>query len=107
MLSVLEIIPFWLMVVVVFRDLVIIGGNLLMALFFSSMEMRPLMISKLNTVVQIFYIVLVLVALTWQLDLSTSLYLIGLLVAFTSVSSGLAYVYIGSIKATKMSEQVR
>lgn len=107
MLSVLEIIPFWLMVVVVFRDLVIIGGNLLMALFFSSMEMRPLMISKLNTVVQIFYIVLVLVALTWQLDLSTSLYLLGLLVALTSVSSGLAYVYIGSVKATNMSEEVR
>lgn len=105
MLSVLEIIPFWLMVVVVFRDIVIIGGNLLMVLFFSTMEMKPLAISKLNTVVQIFYIVLVLASLSFGWEYVGFVAGVGVFVAITSVSSGLAYVYIGSIKATKMSEE--
>ncbi len=105
MLSVLEIIPFWLMVVVVFRDLVIIGGNLLMVLFFSSIEMRPLLISKLNTVVQIFYIVLVLASLSFGWEYSGLMVLTAFAVATTSVLSGLGYVYIGSVKATKMSEE--
>lgn len=105
MLSVSGLIPFWLMVVVVFRDLVIVGGNLLLTLFFSSMEMRPLFISKLNTCMQILYIVLVLAALSWQIEYQAILHIIGIVVAVTSVLSGLAYVYIGSVKATKMSEQ--
>jgi len=105
MLSVLEIIPFWLMVVVVFRDLVIIGGNLPMALFFSTMEMKPLGISKINTVVQILYIVLVLASLSFEFNSLALITVVGMLVAVTSVSSGLAYVYIGSVKATKMSEE--
>ncbi len=105
MLSVLEIIPFWLMVVVVFRDLVIIGGNLLLILFFSSMQMRPLLISKLNTLLQILYIVLVLAALSFEWSYDAFVHNIGLAVAISSVLSGLAYVYIGSIKATKMSAE--
>lgn len=105
MLSVLEIVPFWLMVVVVFRDIVIIGGNLLMILFFSSMEMKPLMISKINTVMQIFYIVLVLASLSFAWEYSGFVGFIGIVVAITSILSGLAYVYIGSVKATRMTEE--
>lgn len=105
MLSVLEIIPFWLMVVVVFRDLIIIGGNLLMILFFSTMEMKPLLVSKLNTVMQIFYIVLVLASLYFGWQYSGFTTLVGVCVAITSVFSGLGYVYIGSLKAMKMSEE--
>jgi len=104
MLSVMGIIPFWLMVVVVFRDIIIIGGNLLMVLFFSSMEMKPLAISKLNTVIQILYIVLVLASLSFGWQYSDFISLVGIAVAITSVLSGLSYVYIGSIKATQMSE---
>lgn len=105
MLSVLEIVPFWLMVVVVFRDIVIIGGNLLMILFFSSMEMRPLLISKLNTVVQIFYIVLVLASLSFGWVYPGFVAAIGIFVAITSVLSGLSYVYIGSVRATRLTEE--
>lgn len=105
MLSVLEVVPFWLMVVVVFRDIVIVGGNLLLILFFSSMKMRPLAISKLNTCLQIFYIVMVLATLSWQVEYDSLIHLLGLCVALTSVLSGLAYVYIGSKEATNMSEQ--
>jgi len=71
MLSLIGVIPFWLMVIVVFRDLIIVGGYLLMVLFFGSVKMQPLIVSKINT-----------------FTLSTT------------VVSGLAYVYIWSVKAT-------
>ena len=105
MLTVLEFIPFWLMVVVVFRDVVILGGNLVMVLFFSSMEMKPLLISKVNTFVQILYIVLVLASLSFGWSYPDLLTLLVIVVATTSVLSGLSYVYIGSVKATRISEQ--
>ena len=104
MLSVMGLIPFWLMVAVVFRDVVIVGGYLLMVLFFGSVKMEPLIISKLNTFMQIAYIVLVLGALAIQYDLSSVQPVFSYLVLSTSVISGLAYVYIWSVKATNTDE---
>lgn len=99
MLSVLELIPFWLMVVVVFRDAVIVGGYLLMVLFFGAVDMQPLRISKLNTVVQISFVVVMLAALAWSLELGIGLMVMSYFVLLTSTASGLAYVYIWSMKA--------
>jgi len=104
MLSVMEVIPFWLMVTVVFRDVVIVGGYLLMVLFFGSVKMEPLVVSKVNTFTQIAYIVLVLGALALQYDFGTIQAVLNYLVLLTSVISGLAYVYIWSVKATNTSE---
>lgn len=106
MLSILGIIPFWLMVVVVFRDVVIIAGYLIMVLFFGSVEMKPLLISKINTVVQISFIIIVLAALALQLEIAQLIFIASLIVLLTSVASGLAYVYIWSIKATNNAEQL-
>lgn len=105
MLSVMNLIPFWLMVAVVFRDVVIVGGYLIMVLFFGAVQMQPLKISKLNTFFQISYIGLVLCALAWQLQLSELIRWVGYLVLATSVVSGLAYVYIWSVKATNRIEE--
>jgi cardiolipin synthase len=100
MLSVMGIIPFWLMVVVVFRDIVIVGGYLIIVLFFGSVQMQPLKISKLNTLTQISYIVVVLGALAWTAELGSYLTWMNYAVLLTSVVSGVSYVYIWSIKAT-------
>lgn len=99
MLAVMELIPFWLVVAVVFRDLIIVGGYLLMLLFFESVKIAPLAISKINTFLQITYIVLVLLALTWSLDLSLILPVLSYCVLLSSIASGLMYVLIGSKKA--------
>lgn len=104
MLSVMELIPFWVMVVVVFRDAIIVGGYLLMVVFFGSVQMEPLMVSKLNTFTQISYIVVVLIALAGQLDFSAFMSWFNYAVLLTGVSSGLAYVYIWSLKAMKHTE---
>ncbi len=105
MLSVMNLIPFWLMVAVVFRDVVIVGGYLIMVLFFGAVQMQPLKISKLNTFFQISYIGLVLCALAWQLQLGELMRWVGYLVLATSVVSGLAYVYIWSVKTTNRIEE--
>ncbi len=105
MLSVLGLIPFWLMVAVVFRDVIIVGGYLLMVLFFGSVKMQPLIISKVNTFTQIAYIVLVLLALAMNSDFSAIQPILSYAVLATSVISGLAYVYIWSIKATNSDQQ--
>jgi cardiolipin synthase len=105
MLSILELIPFWLMVVVVFRDVIIVCGYLIMVLFFGSVEMHPLKISKLNTVLQIVLIVIVLAAAAGASSLLGVLGVLSYAVLVSSVLSGAAYVYIWSIPATKSDSQ--
>ena len=101
MLSFMELIPFWLMVVVVFRDVLIISGYLVMEMFFGSITVQPLKISKINTFLQITYIVLILAALAWQLEISTVLLVVAYLVFMTSILSGAQYAYIWSKRATQ------
>ena len=45
--------PTWLVILVVFRDALIIGGALLFYTLTQSLEMTPLIISKFNTVIQL------------------------------------------------------
>ena len=54
------LIDLWIVVLVIFRDVLIIGGILLLFLFKSSFSMKPLMISKINTVIQLCYALCVL-----------------------------------------------
>ncbi len=105
-LSVLLLIPFWLVVVVVFRDVIIIVGYLIMTLSFGSIEMRPLLVSKLNTFMQIVYILVALAVLAKVSSLAPVQPLLALVVLVTSVVSGAAYVYIWSIKATRSPDDI-
>ena len=58
--------PLWLVVAVVFRDLLIVGGVMLSAVMGHPVEMRPLMVSKANTAVQIVLAGLVLAELAFS-----------------------------------------
>ncbi|MEQ9255436.1 MAG: CDP-alcohol phosphatidyltransferase family protein, partial [Alphaproteobacteria bacterium] len=88
--------PSWLVILVVSRDILIIGGALLIHTLTQKLRMAPIWLSKLNTVTQIVLAVLVVA----ELGLATSLTpltapLIGLLiwvVALTTVASGGQYV---------------
>lgn len=104
MLSMMQLIPFWLVVAVVFRDIVIVCGYLIFVLFFGAVETWPLMISKLNTFLQIIFIVLVLGMLAGASELSILVAPLSYAVLITSIASGCAYVYIGSVKAMRSSE---
>lgn len=104
MLSVLNIVPFWLMVVVVFRDVVIVGGYLVMVNFFGSVRMNPLFVSKFNTFLQIAYVLCVLASLAVGFELGVWLNVLNYWVLVTAIISGVAYVSIWSIKATTMTD---
>ena len=60
MLALLGHIPFWLVLVVVFRDLLIVGGYLLYTSHAGPVKMRPSILSKLNTLMQITLVAVIL-----------------------------------------------
>jgi cardiolipin synthase len=61
-LGFLKLIPAWLVIMVVSRDLLIVGAVLLSRLMDRPVRVAPLMLSKLNTVAQIIFLVAVLAA---------------------------------------------
>lgn len=84
-------IPVWLVILVVFRDVLIIGGTLLFHILDRPIEMRPFFISKLNTLMQILLIAVLLGNLGVGFPDFGSLPLLAFLVGVTTVLSGLAY----------------
>jgi len=85
--------PVWLVILVVFRDLLIIGGALLLALLGSATRIAPLMISKINTTAQIALASVVLGQLAFELSLAPVVEVLILGVAATTVLSGGRYLF--------------
>lgn len=94
-LAVLGDIPFWLLVLVVFRDFIIVGGYWLLVAMENKLEVQPSLMSKLNTFFQILLIVLVLVHKSGWLVLDQIVPFTVLVVVFTTVASGIGYVRAG------------
>jgi len=84
--------PLWLVLLVVFRDVVIVGGALLVHALTHRLEMQPLKISKLNTALQIVLAALVLAGPAFALDFADAVPVLIYLCAVTTVASGAAYV---------------
>src|ERR1700709_2299414 len=59
-LATIGALPAWLAILVVFRDLLIVGGICVLAVLGHPVTIRPLYISKLNTVMQILLIAVIL-----------------------------------------------
>jgi cardiolipin synthase len=70
-LGITEAIPRWLVILVVSRDLLIVGGIMLAWVLGNPLQIKPLMVSKLNTVAQILLAGFVLAALGfgWDADM--------------------------------------
>ncbi len=101
-LSVLGLVPAWLTVLVVARDVVIAVGALLFRLSFGVLEGRPTPVSKLNTLCQILF-VLAVTARAAGAGLSEPVVMtLGALVMVTTVVSGLDYVLRYASRATAL-----
>ena len=87
-----DYLPVWLVILVVFRDLLIIGGAVLFQTLTQSLKMAPLMVSKINTAVQLILVVLVLAAEAFSLNFSLARYFLIYVVGATTLWSGIAYV---------------
>lgn len=95
----LGLIPIWLVMLVIFRDLLIVGGALYYNFSVEELDANPSMISKLNTLVQI---LLVLLVVTDAGPYPIPPMLMSLLVwatLATTLSSGADYVWVWSRKA--------
>lgn len=98
MLTILGDLPFWVLIVVGFRDLVIIGGYLILDQLYQTVQMSPSRISKLNTFTQIFLVIVVLLqqASGWVGDITVNLGIA--CVVITTIASGIHYVWVWGIR---------
>ncbi len=91
-LGAMALIPLWVVVLVVARDFLIVGGILLMAALGQSVKIKPIGLSKANTALQIFLAAVILADLGFFLGLSGFIGWLYFVVAATTVLSGAAYV---------------
>jgi cardiolipin synthase len=98
MLTILGHLPFWLVLTVGFRDLLIVGGYLVYTSLIGSVAMRPTYLSKFNTFLQITLVVAILVQQAMALPLALLVQILIYGVFITTVSSGVHYVWIWGVK---------
>jgi cardiolipin synthase len=91
-LAVVGVLPDWLAILVVFRDLLIVGGVLVLALMGTAPAIRPIPISKVNTFAQIALAGLALLLEGFALPSGWLLPTLIWIVAGTTIASGAAYV---------------
>jgi cardiolipin synthase len=92
-LAVVGALPDWLAILVVFRDLLIVGGVVVLAVLGHSVTIRPLYISKLNTVLQIVLIAVSLLQGGFGLGIPGLVAALTWCVVATTLASGAAYVW--------------
>jgi cardiolipin synthase len=94
-LAIIEIIPSWLAVIVITRDVIILIGFLLMLLTSYHPKINPSFLSKTTTTLQISTILLVLIGQYYEISyVLMSLAIYG--TAILTILSGSHYIYIGA-----------
>jgi len=93
-LTILGRIPLWLTLTVVSRDVIIVSGSLVIYMLGYDLKIRPVLLGKLTTFVQLSLLVVTLVGLYLNRELMLTGYLVWLTLALT-VASGLQYIVRG------------
>ena len=91
-LGLTKLLPTWLVLTVISRDVLIVGGVLLARFIDQPLAIKPLMISKANTVVQIVFIVIFLAHMSYHWPPIMLITALGFVVAGLTIASGAAYV---------------
>ena len=88
-------IPPWLIILIVSRDLAILGAVIISWLVERSLKIEPIISSKINTFLQIFYTGLILLSLTYQEEIiyldNFILPTFSILIALSTLSSWFSY----------------
>lgn len=92
-LSGIGVLPDFLAILVVFRDVVIVGGVLVLTVFGHPVGIRPLRISKLNTALQIVLVAVALLTAGFGFSAPGVVTALVWVVAATTFASGGAYVW--------------
>jgi len=108
MLTWLDRLPFWLVLTVVFRDVLIVGGYIAYTLVVGPARMEPSRLSKANTLLQILLVIGVLVHAALGLRDTLPIDLLVYAVFFTTVASGAHYVWVWGVqREVRESKRVR
>jgi len=91
-LGITEAIPRWIVILVVSRDILIVGGVMLAWFLGKPIRVRPVLVSKLNTVAQIVFACLVLASLAFDVAFDLAQYVIMSIVAALTLASVVFYV---------------
>lgn len=103
-LGVLHLIAPWLVITVISRDVLIIGALLLSRFMERPFPVKPLRISKANTLTQIVYVALVLANLSFTIPPEPVLQGVAILVAIFTLASGAAYLKVWISHMSGMAE---
>ena len=106
-LGLMELVPLWLAIAAIGRDLVITAGALAYNWLFGYPHGHPTWISKLNTLCQIVFVLLVVAAHAVGHVPQNVVIGLGALVFVTTVVSGIDYVLTYSLKAVHASRRRR
>jgi cardiolipin synthase len=90
-LGINNLIPRWLVILVVSRDILIVGGIILSWLVGNPLKIKPLLVSKLNTVAQIVFACVVLGSLGFAIPADILTHVLMGLVAVLTLLSVAAY----------------
>ena len=86
-------VPLWLGILVVFRDVVIVGGATAYNFLIRPVEGEPTRISKLNTALQLLFVVFVLSRAAFDWPQQITITIVGAAVVVTVVVSGIDYIW--------------
>lgn len=100
-LTYIGMIPVWLTSIVILRDLVIIGGAILYHYLVQPVAGEPSNVSKLNTTLQLLFLILVISRAAFDWPDLISLTVVGAAMFVTVVISGVDYVLRWSSRARK------
>jgi cardiolipin synthase len=100
-------IPTWLVMMILFRDLVIVGGVMLLHAGDRTVQMKPLLISKVNTVAQLVLVSVVMARLGIGLSSGAIEPWLVYYAGLTTFASGTAYVGEWSRQATWFMDRSR
>lgn len=93
-LAVVQELPDWLAILVVFRDLMIVGGVIVLGVMGQPVTIRPLYVSKINTTLQIVLIAATLFLAGFGLMAPLAITVLVWTVAASTLVSGAAYVWV-------------
>ena len=97
-----DLIDTWLVILVVFRDALILCGAILYHLLYGSLTMQPLLISKINTTAQFILAAMVMGMSAFGLINESGIIILTYFVAGTTFASGASYVMTWGRKAMAM-----
>lgn len=94
MLTMLSHLPFWIMLTVAFRDLLIVGGYLIYTSMIGPVHMKPSWLSKFNTFLQITLVVVVLGQQAFDMVYAPIVEMLIYGVLVSTVASGAHYLWV-------------